>query len=300
MMKTKQKIGMMMILVMIISILSVSVSAQTPCEPQNNNAECSQGRTCQYYEEYGYACGFNCNGIGLLVGDFDLCGGQSKCNQGNPEPPCLDDGQANCCVECLENTDCSGDEVCDEGLCEEPGFSVFDMMLGFDIAENFLHQKLLFTLHIIKEQLFQTEFKIIETSLSQKDCAKQPLSFAMSKEDYRYGKIEEIDSLLDKLVLVIEDNQEKYPVDFIAAQDLLLLAESFEETDDFLIAFDCKCLAYKALVGDTDNTVTCEEPQECGGIESCLCAEFETCPTGCGTCTCVGSLEIDQGKECTD
>ena len=40
------------------------------------------------------------------------------------------------------------------------------MFVGFDIAGNLLKEKILFTLHIIKEELFQVELKIVETSLA--------------------------------------------------------------------------------------------------------------------------------------
>jgi len=199
--------------------------------------------------------------------------------------------------------------TCLSGPPPEP-INVFDMFIGFDIAENLLKEKLLFTLHIIKEQLFQTELKIIEQSLATRACDEQPVSFAVSKKHYRYGKLEEIDALLKKLIFIVEKNPARYDLSSETvnqARDLEELADEISNSQ-FRNAFNCKYLAYNLLIGKSPNLndPDCECPIEVEETPKCpvnlLCTEegIEFCETGGGSCSFPDSINplVDQICQC--
>jgi len=177
-------------------------------------------------------------------------------------------------------------------------FNIFDMLLGFDVAENLLKNKLLSILHIVKENVFQTELKIIETSLAQHDCNDQPASFSISKQDYRYGKLDEIDALIKKLFLVINTDPEKFgrtTGDMSVADGLIRTAEGFVDAGGPATAFHCKYWAYQALIGKNVNPSdsSCECPVEC--LEPPLLEDQEVCD--CPTCGCDQST-VGLGETC--
>jgi len=280
-----------------------------PCSPENVDADCPAEQTCEYYEGPGYACNI------III--LPCPGGTSPC------PVSF----INCCNDATEV--CSGPVSNPPFQClplepepepEPTGFNLFDMLLGFDIAENLIKNKILFTLHIIKESIFQTELKLIETSLAQHDCQDQPLSFAISKTDYRYGKLEEIDALIRKLVLVLGRDPEAYNLDgdnIDIAGDLEELAEDLT-ADDPQTAFNCKYWAYQSLLGRNVNPNDpdcfclegCQEPNiQCedgckdpdSDINNCgSCGTMCNVPGGFTTC-CPGGFCVDpdnDGENC--
>ena len=276
------------VIILMLALASWLVSAQSfiPCSPQG--PPCPQGETCQYYEGEGYLCGNGGNGPQLTCDDFGLVPlpPPSQCRD---SPPCF-----------ITNgvPPCTAGETC----CITGETSFFDILLGFDVAENLLKEKLLFTLHIVKEQLFQTEVKIIETSLSQNQCNEQPVSFAVSKKDFRYGKLEEIDAIINKLILVLGKDPVKYGIN----EEKLELAAELENKGEELIseapraAFNCKFWAYQSLLGRPTNVgdpncecplEECERPfTQCDGE----CVALESDPNNCGTCRHV----CDPGHTC--
>jgi len=288
-----KKSGVLLIIIMVLSLSSFSVSATNHVIPCQSDADCPSPKTCEYYAEYGNVCGGgDCNSDSV-----DNCGG---CSFGDV-PSCIGTGNVACELRepgfsesCFEVTPCC--------LPIEP-INIFDAFIGFDIAENLLKNKLLFTLHIIKESIFQTELKIIETSLTQHSCTDQPLSFRISKRDYRYGKIEEIDALVVKLLLIVGDEPFKFGLsteDVSLAQSLVDEAENLIDQDEFFDAFHCKYWAYQSLIGktvtpDAEDCFCMEE--DCGGTESCSCPEGDSCP--CETCSCEFG-DIDFGEECAE
>ena len=97
------------------------------------------------------------------------------------------------------------------------GDEAFQTILEQAIAENLLLDKELYVSHIIKEETFQLDLKEIEIGLQNAfvsnfdgdeniNCEFLPVMFMTSKKDYRYGKLEEIDALLDKLEIIIGDS----------------------------------------------------------------------------------------------
>jgi len=290
-----RKSGIVLTLVMLLAMLSTSVFAQgslQPCTgPEDTN--CPPGETCQLYNGE-WSCGSECLNFGFGFGSFDVCAnaGAGPCLSG---PPCTLSGNI-CCV-CDSDDDCPSGQSCVNDECVGAAFNVFDMFIGFDIAENLLKEKLLFTLHIIKEQLFQTELKIIEQSLATRACDEQPVSFSVSKKNYRYGKLEEIDALLKKLIFIVEKNSSRYDLD----SNTVSLAKALEEGAEDLVnseprnAFNCKYLAYNLLIGKDPNLndpdCTCpveiEEPSECESpLISCNleCVDPDSDINNCGEC----------------
>ena len=347
-----KKTNLLIILLISLSLLSISVAAQslTPCDPANNNTECPSEETCQVYQE-GYACGESCNcDSDSDCGEGDFCDTGASCGEngfsgGLCEPSvCGDDvvdGNEECDPPEEKSEDCSSDEkTCDEN-CEciafcgnsftEPGeecdpgngegpsdeacpgqcqfdctcasepTNIFDFLFGMNIANNLLHNKILFMMHIIKEELVQVELKTLEVEMASKPCEDAIFSLGLNKKSYRYAKEEEFDAMVRSLIVTFKNNEEKYPgIDLEQAEQFVEAAEMLNEEGDFDQARACKCKAYKALKGQTD-PIDCETPedQSCGGTQECFCDEFETCPIGCGSCSCEGG-SISEGEECID
>ena len=286
-----KKSGIVLSILMIFSLLSLTAFAQSlaPCDPANNNAECPTGETCQFYTGLGYACGTEPEPTPTPTPTSTPTPTPTPTPTSTPTP-----------TPTSTTTPAPSPTAIPEEE-EEPAFNVFDMFLGFDIAGSLLKEKILFTLHIIKEELFQVELKIVETSLAQNSCEDQPVSFAVSKSDYRYGKLEEIDALLNMLIFIADDNGEKYPIDTEDAQNFVDTAEQLEEEFP-LTAFACKCLAYKDLLGLSDSAECpfCPEPNE---FCEELCTNTAEDVNNCGSC----GEECESGEEpgccsgsCTD
>jgi hypothetical protein len=197
------------------------------CIPQNGDGCDAQ---CQLEEA-------ECGNGNLDIGE--------ECDPGDPGVAC--DAGSTC------NSECS----CDK----EANFVLFDLALG----HNMLFSKVMDLLHIIKESLFQLEIKTVEIQLTDFECDQQPVSFWIPSDISPYGKLNEINALIELLIHAIEIDPAAFgSPDTFAARALLDDAECLMnplQTDppEFRNAFNCKCLAYKELLGVSDSTVVCND-----------------------------------------
>ncbi len=174
-------------------------------------------------------------------------------------------------VEGGEQCDPPGaDQQCPSGVCDnncqceaekEANFVLFDLAIG----HNMLFSKVQDLLHIIKDLIIQLEFKTIEIQLTNFECAQQPVSFWIPAQFSPYGKLNEIDAMIQLLIDSLQrgldagGNFGAPGPDLAGAQNLLNDAENcINPNNEFREAFECKCLAYRQeLLGLTDNTVAC-------------------------------------------
>ena len=170
-----------------------------------------------------------------------------------------------------------GSEECDDGnlidgdgcssLClleKDSSFVLWDLAIG----HNLLFSKVMDLLHIIKHSLFQLELKMIEMQLTNNPCDQQPVSFWMPADVNPYGKLNEIDAMIELLIQSIRDggvsNFGLTGEDVDDAESLLDEADECIGESQFRQAFECKCLAYRnELLGGEDSSVSCNDP--CGG-----------------------------------
>ncbi len=178
-----------------------------------------------------------------------------QCGDGIVDPPeeCDPPGNNDQCISGVCNSNCQ---------CEaekEVNFVLFDLAIG----HNMLFSKVQDLLHIIKDMIIQLEFKTIEIQLTNFECAQQPVSFWIPSQFSPYGKLNEIDAMIQ---LLIDSLQRGLAVgnfgfpgpDLAGAGALLGEAETCITESEFREAFECKCLAYRQeLLGLTDNSVTC-------------------------------------------
>jgi len=225
--------------ILLFALLSISVSAaqHIPCSGPEDTS-CPEGETCQLYGE-SYACGI----ITICNCDNDL-----ECeNAFGPNFEC----DLTACFIGRSN-----------GLCVEKP-SIFDLLLDQSISENLLLDKELFVSHVIKEETFQLD--VIEITAGLQDafvenfegdentaCEFLPALFMVPKKEYRYGKLDEIDAILDKLAIILrtQSDREQHGVSesqFNLFQSAKAKAESDEQNEDFLFAARAKCCAYNAL-----------------------------------------------------
>ncbi len=239
------------------------------CSPE----QCDDGNTnsCD-------SCSPNC--INEFCGDFSVC-----------DPEQCDDGR-HCSngVSCVFDAECAliGDELClarnndgcdnqcqSEQQQESPSpsasaspspsgkpapYVLFDLAVG----HNMLFSKVMDLLHIIKEALFQLEIKMVEIQLTNNPCNQQPVSFWIPADLNPYGKLNEIDALIELLIKSIQDGQAAGGnfggPDIGGAQSRLNEADMCIGFSQFREAFECKCLAYREnLLGLVDESdILCE------------------------------------------
>lgn len=184
---------------------------------------------------------------------------QAVCGNGIIEAP----------EECDDGNTLNGDGCSEECLNEkESAYVLFDLAM----AHNMLFSKVQDLLHIIKDLLFQLEQKTIEIQLTNYNCDQQPVSFWIPANLDPYGKLNEIDAMIDLTINGLQNglalNPDGFGIpgpDIAGAQTLLTEAEECLNPPEFEFrqAFECKCLAYRTeLLGLTDTTVTCNDP--CG------------------------------------
>jgi hypothetical protein len=146
------------------------------------------------------------------------------------------------------------------------------MLIGFDTTSNILKNKLVFILRVVKDQVFQTELKLVEKTLTENPCENLPVSFMISKNDYTYGKLEEINAMLNELFRVVSGDPEAYAI----SQGNINAAEDFLATANYFLEFgsgtpeqaaNCHWWANHALISqeevspeDADTSQTCRCP----------------------------------------
>jgi len=190
--------------------------------------------------------------------DATLCPG--LCVPPNGPTECM-------CPVCGNNVLEPGEE-CDDGNnnngdgcsadCTIP--HVEEFLFGMNLANNLLHNKILFLGHIVKESLFQLELKSLELNVAHNKCENVIFSLRVNKENFRYGKEEEFDAMVNKLILIFENNPSKYPnINTAQAQSFINAATTWNALNQFNKALACKCKAYKVLNKQTDQ-INCEIP----------------------------------------
>jgi len=164
-----------------------------------------------------------------------------------------------------DDSNCPG--MCDNSNCvceKDSDYVMFDL----GMAHNLLFSKVQDLLHIIKHSIFQLELKVVEIQLTNFDCDQQPVSFWMPADLNPYGKLNEIDALVELLIQGIDDGEDANAGAFGSpdtgtAASLLSDADGCITAENYREAFECKCLAYDELQsGGTDVSVTCDP---CGG-----------------------------------
>ncbi len=188
-----------------------------------------------------------------------------------PAPVCDADGTVQPGEECDPGTVSipANDSVC-PGMCQQDctcakdvNFALFDLAVG----HNLLFSKVQDLLHIIKDMIFQLEMKTIEIQLTNFNCSSQPVSFWIPANEDPFGKLNEIDQLINLLIYVIDKNPSAYgSPDVSGARAYLTAAERCLAPDQkkYRQAFDCKCLAYRdSLLNLTDGSVSCDTNEVC-------------------------------------
>jgi len=215
--------------------------------------------------------------------------------------------------KCKEAAEGCGDgileeeEECDDGNTEKgDGCNEFceleagpeEIKFNFGIASNLLHNKILFLFNVVKEAFFQLELKELEVNVAHNACKDVIFDLRVNKEKFRYGKENEFDALLRKLIVIYEENPFKYEgIDVETADDFLFAAETWNDLEEFDKAVACKCKAYKVL-NEQEDPIECEDSPI-----NCDVEEFETCPQECSECDCTLSgevLPIEPGQLCED
>ncbi|MBW2970392.1 hypothetical protein KY319_04690 [Candidatus Woesearchaeota archaeon] len=182
-----------------------------------------------------------------------------------PAPVC-GNGALEAGEECDVGADANCPGACDYSTCtcmKDSNFVLFDLAVG----HNLLFSKVQDLLHIIKDMLFQLEIKTIEIQLTNFNCSSQPVSFWIPANYDPYGKLNEIDQLINLLIYAMEKNPSAFgrtQTELDGAKSYLGAAETCIGTGDYRQAFDCKCLAYRnQLLGLTDGSVTCDIATVC-------------------------------------
>lgn len=188
------------------------------------------------------------------------------------------DGGGSCNAEC--RTTGTGAGECGDGLCDaangenpitcpqdcqaSPDLDVSGGLFNLALAHNVLFAKVLDILHIVKDALFQLEIKIIEIQLTNEPCNQQPVSFKLTAEFSPYGKLNEIDAIIRLLIQAMRDAIDGGnnfgtigTTEINNAEGLEVLGEQHVGLGNFARALECKCQAYKTLIGVVDTTTGC-------------------------------------------
>src|SRR3990172_6557832 len=114
----------------------------------------------------------------IVVAQQPICG-----NSVVESPEECDDGEA------LDGDGCSGNCLSEK----EVHYVLYDLAIN----HNLLFSKVQDLLHIVTDLLFQLEVKTIEIQLTDFPCDQQPVSFWIPADLSPYGKLNEIDSLIE-------------------------------------------------------------------------------------------------------
>jgi len=174
------------------------------------------------------------------------------CNNGVFEPGFEE------CEAGIDETACPGYCSAFDCTCsKEASFTLFDLAIG----HNMLFSKVQDLLHIVKDFLVQLEFKTIEFTLANYACDDQPVSFWFPSDQDPYGKLHEIDSMIQLLIDSLQRGLDAGGdfgtidgADLSDAQGRLDEAENQINLGNFRRALECKCLAYKGLAEITDSS----------------------------------------------
>lgn len=206
-------------------------------------------------------CGEQCDDGGTCLnpaGDPTACTNNVPCDLSSPCTPQDGDGcSANCEPEVPSPSPSASPSSSPSAspAAKEVNYVLFDLALG----HNMLFSKVMDLLHIIKEALFQLEIKMVEIQLTNNPCNQQPVSFWIPADLNPYGKLNEIDALIELLIKSIQDGQalggDFGDPDLEGAQARLTDADICIGLDRFREAFECKCLAYREnLLGLVDGS----------------------------------------------
>jgi hypothetical protein len=155
--------------------------------------------------------------------------------------------------ECPEGTTCVLFEEgyqCIDLVQAQGQFNVWDMLIRLAISGNLMKEKILLVLHVIQEQTTQNNLMQIEKILSTLRCDQLPFSFGVSNTYYTYGKLNEVDKLVNSLIVSTSEDPEKFGI----TQAKLDQAESYLELSESWInvnqryALNCKYWAYQLLL----------------------------------------------------
>ena len=179
-------------------------------------------------------------------------------------------GQAVCGNSIVESPEeCDDGNIVDGDGCSAICLSekeIHYVLYDLAINHNLLFSKVQDLLHIVNDLLFQLEIKTIEIQLTDFPCNQQPVSFWIPADLSPYGKLNEIDALINLLIKAIRDGGETNfglsTQDLINSQSKLADAECLISSNQFRNAFNCKCLAYKDLLGVVDASVVCSDCAE--------------------------------------
>lgn len=185
------------------------------------------------------------------------------------QPPSCGDGIFNAAVEeCDDFNNVNGDGC--SATCQLEDYSEGLASLKLLIGHNLLFSKVMDLLHIIKDQIFQLEFKVIEITLVENECDELPPSFALRSSQYMYGKLDEIDHLVKSLISSWKQISLQSPDALTTAfgpdassrlstaATLLVEAKSLKATGQNQEALICDCEAVKLLAGTLETQdVTC-------------------------------------------
>ncbi len=168
-------------------------------------------------------------------------------------------------------------------LDKDAPYVLWDLAVG----HNMLFSKVMDLLHIAKDGLFQLEIKMVETTLTDFPCDQQPVSFWIPANLNPYGKLNEIDALIQLLIQALRDGGEinfgLTSEDVDEAEAKLIFAECHIGAGSFREAFNCKCLAYREdLLDLVDNSVTCSQ---CTTTTTTTASSTTTTDSGQGTTT---------------
>jgi hypothetical protein len=155
---------------------------------------------------------------------------------------------------------CKKDCTCGEPEGPPP-YNVYDFLFNQKLANNILHNKILFMLRVVKDALIQLELKTLEAHIASVSCEDAIFSLTLTKNDFIYAKEEEFTAMVKALINVIDENPEKYPdIDTETAETYVYFSEDWNEMQQYAKARACICKAYKILNDQTD-PIVCEAPE---------------------------------------
>jgi len=267
-----KKSGVVLTIVMILSVLSVAVSAQQPfipcstdddcpgqtcefledagasscatvCAPENNNADCPQGQTCEFYPGPGYACN-------IIIGCFIINGIDCP-----GFPDCCTGGDV-----CLSPFNCGQPENGDGG-----GDGALGVLIQLGILSDAFGTSISAALDHLNNQLAEIDVKIVEGSLIRNDCNRQPFFMYSSKMDDPGGQFETMMMRVQNVIDLVGMDPEAFGSSEGNVDQANAFFDAAVENEDLLNQVEelcCKQAAYEVLLfGET--APVCWNPSDC-------------------------------------